>query len=91
MVRLLVDIQAAWIGRVEALLAIGLPDWRGSTLTGAVSDVIERTRAELSADDAAALDRFVDELPRRFARIGAWIRWCTAISIPAMCVEAPQV
>ena len=71
MVTLLVAIQAAWIGRVEALRAIGLPDWRGPALGGAIADVVERTRGELSADDAAALDRFVGDLPHRFVDIAA--------------------
>jgi hypothetical protein len=71
MVTLLVEIQAAWIDRVEALLAIGLPDWGGSALPAAVADAVERTRSELSVGDAEALDRFVADLPHRFADIGA--------------------
>ena len=71
MVTLLVSLQASWIGRVERLLAIGLPDWRGAVLAAALFNVVERTRGELSADDAAALDRFVGDLPRRFADIAA--------------------
>jgi hypothetical protein len=71
MVTLLVTLQASWIGRVEGLQAIGLPDWRGPALAVAVFDVVERTRGELSGDAAAALDRFVGNLPNRFAEIAA--------------------
>jgi Phosphotransferase enzyme family len=68
---LLVDLQAAWIDRTDELLALGLPDWRGPALTGAISDVIERTPPDLPPDDRATLARFVDGLPDRFGRLAA--------------------
>jgi Ser/Thr protein kinase RdoA (MazF antagonist) len=71
MVTLLVGIQASWAGRVEALGALGLPNWRGPALTAATADVVERQRGGLSIDDTAILGRFVDDLPRRFAEIEA--------------------
>ena len=37
MVSRLVALQAAWIGRTDELLAIGLPDWRGPALTPAIA------------------------------------------------------
>ena len=42
MVSMLVDLQVAWIGRVDDLLAIGLPDWRGAGLTARIADVVGR-------------------------------------------------
>jgi hypothetical protein len=71
MVTLLVGIQASWAGRVEELRALGLPDWRGPALAAAIADVVGRRRAELSFDDAAVLDCFVNDLPRRSAGIEA--------------------
>jgi len=69
MVTLLVQLQASWIGRARTLLSMGLPDWRGPALTEAVADVVERTRDDLLAEDVVLLDRFVRDLPNRFAEI----------------------
>ncbi|NTF45242.1 phosphotransferase family protein [Rhizobium rhizogenes] len=71
MVTVLVDIQASWIGRVEELLGMGLPDWRGPGLSMAIADVVQRTNEELSADERAALSRFVEGLAARFAEVDA--------------------
>ncbi|MGV1756823.1 phosphotransferase family protein [Rhizobium sp. A22-96] len=71
MVTVLVDIQASWIGRVEELRGMGLPDWRGPGLSMAIADVVQRTREELSADEHAALSRFVEGLAARFAEVDA--------------------
>jgi hypothetical protein len=72
MVSLLVELQAAWIGRTEELVAIGLPDWRPDRLTSAIADVVDRTAAELSVDDRTSLGRFVDGLPERFEALAAF-------------------
>jgi hypothetical protein len=69
MVTTLVGVQAGWIGRVEELLAIGLPDWRGAALCEAIADVTRRSASELSGEETALLDRFIDDLPRRFREI----------------------
>jgi Ser/Thr protein kinase RdoA (MazF antagonist) len=69
MVTLLVGLQRSWHERVADLLALGLPDWRAPALTSAIADVVERTADELSADDRAALARFVRGLPRRFSQV----------------------
>ena len=53
MVSMLVEIQASWIGRVDDLLRIGLPDWRGPGLTARIADTVQRRSADLAADDAA--------------------------------------
>ena len=71
MVTMLVDLQAAWIGRVDDLLRIGLPDWRGPGLTARIADVVQRRSAELTADDRATLATFVSALPARFAEVAA--------------------
>jgi hypothetical protein len=71
MVTLLVGLQQSWRGRVDELLALGLPDWRGPALTAAIADVVGRTAGELSADDRAILAGFLAGLPRRFAGIAA--------------------
>lgn len=71
MVSLLVDLQASWIGRVEALQALGLPDWRGAALTDTVSAVVGRTRTDLTDHEMATLDRFVAGLPQRFGGIAS--------------------
>jgi hypothetical protein len=63
---ILVGLQREWIGRVDELLAIGLPDWRPTVLSALIADVIDRTPAELSVDDGATLDEFVAGLPHRF-------------------------
>jgi Ser/Thr protein kinase RdoA (MazF antagonist) len=71
MVTLLVDLQRSWVGRVHELLALGSPDWRASNLGPSIANVIERTADELSADDRATLEEFLDGLPTRFAEIAA--------------------
>ena len=69
---ILVALQREWIGRIDELLALGLPDWRGPVLRALIADVVERTTAELSADDRATLREFVAELPHRFDRVAEY-------------------
>ncbi len=71
MVSLLVDVQAAWIGRLVPLRAIGLPDWRGPSLSAGIADVVDRNAATLPAEVRAALDDFVAGLPARFDAIAS--------------------
>ena len=66
MVNRLVELQRLWGDRVEELLALGLPDWRAPALGAAITNVIERTRDEISAEDRAMLADFVRRLPNRF-------------------------
>jgi hypothetical protein len=66
---ILIGLQREWIERVDELLALGLPDWRAPVLTALIADVVERTSAELSADDRATLGEFVGGLPQRFDRV----------------------
>jgi hypothetical protein len=72
MVELLVELQAAWIGRTDELVSLGLPDWRPDALAEAIADVVDRTAAELSVDDRTTLGRFVDGLAERFDALGAF-------------------
>ena len=55
MVNRLVDLQRLWSGRLEALLALGLPDWRAPALAAAIINVMERTRDDIPAEDRAVL------------------------------------
>jgi hypothetical protein len=71
MVSVLVGLQRSWCGRVDELLALGLPDWRAPALTPAIADVVERTAHELSAAERAALGSFVRGLPARFDAVAA--------------------
>jgi len=71
MVPLLVSLQQVEIGRVEELLALGLPDWRAPVLTLAITEVVERSALELSPADRTTLDALVHGLPERFRRLGA--------------------
>jgi hypothetical protein len=70
-VSMLVGIQADLAGRIDDLLALGLPDWRGRAVAESIRAVIDRTVAELSIDDIATLRAFADDLPRRFDEIDA--------------------
>jgi hypothetical protein len=71
MVSLLVGLQRSWIGRVDELLAIGLPDWRAPALAVAIADAVERTAGELDAEDRRILATFVSELPERLDQVAA--------------------
>jgi phosphotransferase family enzyme len=71
MVRMLVDIQAGWLGRTEELAAIGLPDWRAPRLVEAIADVVDRPGAAMGRDDCALLSAFVSGLPDRFVQVEA--------------------
>lgn len=69
LVTCLVDLQRQWIGRVDELIALGLPDWRGPALTEAIAATIERTAAELTAEERSTLDTFIADLPAGFAAL----------------------
>ncbi|HEY6569717.1 MAG TPA: aminoglycoside phosphotransferase family protein [Candidatus Limnocylindrales bacterium] len=69
MVSMLVALQTAWIGRIDDLLRIGLPDWRGPALTPLIADVVLRRSPELPAADASTLSTFVAGMPARYTAI----------------------
>ena len=71
MIDLLVDLQAAWLGRAPELLVLGLPDWRAPALSVAIAALVERRAGELELHDRAALAALVAGLPKRFAAIAA--------------------
>jgi Ser/Thr protein kinase RdoA (MazF antagonist) len=71
MVDLLTGLQRAWTPRTDALLALGLPDWRGPALGPAIAEVVKATAGELAAADRILLEEFVQHLPGRFAQIAA--------------------
>jgi hypothetical protein len=71
MIELLVSLQTAWQGRVDDLLALGLPDWRGPALTVAIADVVARCAKALSNAERRTLEAFVDGLPARFSAVAA--------------------
>ncbi|MEX2278400.1 MAG: aminoglycoside phosphotransferase family protein [Cucumibacter sp.] len=71
MVKLLVEIQTDWQSRIDELIALGLPDWREQRLTDLIEDVFVRTQLQLDARDCTSLEKFLDELPRRFAELDA--------------------
>ncbi len=71
MVRVLVGIQAGWIGRVPELAGVGVPDWRGDEFGSAAHDVVDRTADQLDPPTRVAVQRLVAELPERFAALAA--------------------
>jgi Phosphotransferase enzyme family len=71
MVSLLVDLQTRWAARIDELLAVGVPDWRGAALTNLIADVFERTADEVFVDDRAVLAAFVATVPERLSEAAA--------------------
>jgi len=69
MVDLLVHLQRRWLSRVDALLRLGLPDWRGNALAEAIGQLVERMAGRLEAPDRVVLEAFVSALPERLAAI----------------------
>ena len=69
MVAALVDLQQAVT--IDQLRAIGVPDWRSSSLLAAINELCGRqdVRATLAAEEVIALDRFLVGLPDRFAAL----------------------
>jgi Ser/Thr protein kinase RdoA (MazF antagonist) len=69
LVSMLVSLQAQWCGREDELLALGLPDWRGDSLTVAIESVMQRTWPELVTEDRRTLTELLEQLPQRFASL----------------------
>ena len=69
MVDLLVDLQTAWVGRVDDLLEMGLPDWRRDVLTVALTDLVDRWRGRLPEAVEVGLDGLLDGLAARWDHI----------------------
>jgi hypothetical protein len=71
MVDMLVELQAAWVGREAELLAMRLPDWRGPALSAAIASLVDRRRAELAPHVVEVLDAFVAGLGAPFVAVAA--------------------
>ena len=71
MVDLLVDLQTAWVGRVDDLLEMGLPDWRRDALTVALTDLVARWRGRLPEAVEVGLDGLLDGFAARWDHIDA--------------------
>ncbi len=71
MIDLLVNLQAAWLGRAAELVPLGLPDWRAAAMAQALAALVERRAGELDSAPRAALQRFVAGLPARFDALAA--------------------
>lgn len=71
MVRMLVSLQRRWIGRIDELLALGLPDWRADPLHRLAAELVRRTEADLDQETVATLYALLRGLERRHAQIAA--------------------
>ena len=85
MVTLLVDLQRKWIGRTDELLALGLPDWRGTALTAKIADVVARTAgcSRRSGNARRASSPTCRDGSRTSPRAAFPTPWSTATSTPA--------
>jgi len=71
MVALLVALQAQWVGRVDALLALGAPDWRSEALVPQLTDLVGRAAATLDPSVSDQLDALMVGLSDRLVRLEA--------------------
>lgn len=69
MVEHLVTLQARWLGRIESLMAIGVPDRRDDQALPLLIDVIDRNLGQLNAKQRAILETFRNDLPDRLRRL----------------------
>jgi hypothetical protein len=67
----LVELQHAWISKVDTLLALGLADWRAAALRPAIERTFDRTRNELSVDESRTIEAFLSTLGDRFHALAA--------------------
>ena len=70
MVRLLVGLQVEWIGRVDELLALGLPDWRPEPLTARPPMSLRERRPSSTRTSSERLERLLEGLRPALRR--AW-------------------
>jgi hypothetical protein len=66
MIDILVELQAAHLGRTGALMSLGLPDWRSDVLAASIAALAERRASEIPD---RRLRTFVRGLPRRLAAL----------------------
>jgi len=65
----LIDLQAGAAGDVSLLARLGVPDGRDATLIRSAQALLPTLADELTAEERAAADRLVADLPRRLASI----------------------
>jgi len=66
---LLVGVQVGWVGRVQELLRIGLPDWRATALGAAAEGTLDRAASGLGRDVVKAVSRLLSGLTDRMAEV----------------------
>jgi Phosphotransferase enzyme family len=71
MVDLLVGLQRRWADRTDALMRLGLPDWRGARLAPAIEAVVARYGPQAPPKARALLERFAAGLTGRLAEVAA--------------------
>jgi hypothetical protein len=71
MVDLIVPLQREWAHRTDALLEMGLNDWRAPTLAAAIAATFERNADQLPPEARARLAPFVATLERRLTGAAA--------------------
>jgi hypothetical protein len=69
MIELLVDLQSRRLGQSDALLSLGLADWRPAVLGPALANLADRLAASLDGARRARLAGFVAALPSRLAAL----------------------
>lgn len=69
LVRRLHELQVAQLGRVDELLAIGLPDWRAAGLRRWAAHVVDQAAGGLDRDDRTALNSLLGTWSERFAAL----------------------
>lgn len=67
----LIDIQVATRSRLDELAALGVPDHRRLDLVAAARDLAVRAHPELAPADRPAVERLLDDLPRRLGALDA--------------------
>jgi hypothetical protein len=67
----LLRIHMAAAGRVEELLAMGVPDRRAEPFTRAAREVVDHWAPRMTPTPRASLARLVDRLPARFGALAA--------------------
>jgi Phosphotransferase enzyme family len=71
MVEVLTAVQERSVGRTGELLDLGVPDRRLAVMVPRIRDVVGEHAPTASPDERRALDRLVEDLPRRLAEIDA--------------------
>ncbi len=65
------DLQARNVAHVDALLALGLPDWREDALRVAAEHVVATAGDGLADDERRAIDSLLNTWAERFAQVRA--------------------